>query len=81
MDRQAQWRRILNLLKQNGHTTARELMIDCGIGSPRKRISELKTSPMLAAEGYEIIDTWEDGYNRYGDPVRYKRYILKEVRQ
>ena len=81
MDRMAQWRRILNLMKTDGSVTAGQLMRDCAIGSPRKRISELKKSAMLAAEGYEIIDTYEEGYNRYGDPVRYTRYILKEVRQ
>lgn len=76
MDRQAQWARILFLLKRDGSVTAGGLMRDCGIGSPRKRLSELKRSPVLEAEGYEIVDQYEDGYNRYGDPVRYKRYFL-----
>ena len=77
-DRMTQLRRTLALLRENGSVTAMELTADCGICSPRKRISELKLSPML--DGYEIVDSWEEGHNRFGEPVRYKRYILREVR-
>ena len=77
-DRQTQLRRTLTMLRENGSVTAMELTADGGMCSPRKRISELKHSPML--DGYEIVDIWEEGHNRYGEPVRYKRYILKEAR-
>ena len=79
MDRMTQLRRALVMLKMNGSVTAGELMNVAGMGSPRKRISELKHSPLLA--GYEIVDQWEEGHNRFGEPVRYKRYFLKEVKQ
>ncbi|MBP5720396.1 MAG: hypothetical protein J6W82_04970 [Bacteroidales bacterium] len=74
MDRMTQLRRALAMLRENGSVTAGELMTDAGMCSPRKRISELKRSTMLA--GYEIQDQWEEGHNRYGEPVRYKRYFL-----
>lgn len=34
------------------------------------RIFELK------AMGFEIADKWIDDVNRYGDKIRYKRYII-----
>ena len=77
MDRMTQLRRALSMLREHGSVTAGELMTDCGMCSPRKRISELKRSTMLA--GYEIVDEWEEGHNRYGEPVRYKRYFLKKI--
>ena len=79
MDRMTQLRRALSMLRERGSVTAGELMTDAGMCSPRKRISELKRSTMIA--GYEITDQWEEGHNRYGEPVRYKRYYLREVRQ
>lgn len=68
-----QGRRVLSMLREHGSVTALDLIADCGICSPRKRISELKQN------GYEITDAWEEGQNRYGEPVRYKRYFLKET--
>ena len=78
MDRMTQLRRALSMLRERGSVTAGELMTEAGMCSPRKRISELKRSPML--QGYEIVDQWAEGHNRYGEPVRYKRYYLREVK-
>lgn len=32
----------------------------------------------LKEKGYTIADQWEDGFNRVGNPTRYKRYFLLE---
>lgn len=36
----------------------------------RKVVSDLKD------KGFSIGNIWEEGYNRYGNKVRYKRYFL-----
>ena len=70
---------ILQDLMENGSVTARDLWSRYGIGSPRKAISVLRRSERLKEMGYEITDQWEEGHNKFGQPTRYKRYILKEI--
>lgn len=36
----------------------------------RKVVMDLKD------KGYNICDVWEEGFNRFGDKVRFKRYFL-----
>lgn len=71
--------RILNHLMEHGSVTARELWEDYGIGSPRKRISELRKSPQLEAKGLEITSTRESGHNRFGEPTSFNRYTLRRA--
>lgn len=78
MDRLSQKQRALQHLLQHGSVTARELINDYGMGSPRKRMSELRHSPELAALGYRLVTKEETGKNRYGEPVTYNRYYLEE---
>lgn len=79
MGKSMQRSRILQHLLVYGSTTARELWELYGIGSPRKRISELRKSPHLEKLGYQITDRIEEGHNRFWEPTRYKRYVLEEI--
>lgn len=66
----ADWERILEYMQTHKGITCKECQRDIGTTELRKRICELKD------KGYKIIDTWEDGTNRVGNPTRYKRYFL-----
>lgn len=66
----ADWQRILEYMQTHKGITCKECQRDIGTTELRKRICELKD------KGYKIIDTWEDGTNRVGNPTRYKRYFL-----
>ena len=40
-----------------------------------------KIMSTLREKGYKVHDIWEDGLNRYGNPVRYKRYFVEQDRK
>lgn len=63
--------RVLEALSSPEGTTSGELKDKFGIVDGRKRISELR------AKGLNIVDHMETGFNRYGEPTRYKRYRLE----
>ena len=63
---------VLGYLMLNGSITGREAIDELGTTEVRSRISELRKA------GYIITDAYEEGWNKYGDPVRYKRYRLEE---
>ena len=75
--KETQRARILQHLLQHGSVTARELTYDYGMGSPRKRMSELRRALDAQSSEWEILDEMETGVNRYGEPVIYKRYRLE----
>lgn len=58
---------LLNHLRKADSITLREAMIEYGISSPSKRISELKR------DGHNILDYWR---KNPATGQRYKRYKL-----
>lgn len=52
--------------------TVREANEVLGTTELRKIMSTLRES------GYKVITVWEEGENRYGEPVRYKRYFVEK---
>ena len=69
--KKTQCERIIDYINRYGSITVREMSAYLGIGSPRKRISELKD------KGYEFDKRTEKGKNRFGEPIHYVRYYLK----
>lgn len=72
MDKANQRMRILNYMKQNGGITGIEATNLLHIMDYRKRISEMRRN------GINIGDEWQSKTDRYGMPVRYKRYFIIE---
>ena len=64
--------RILKYMDDFGSITTLEAVVDLGIMRLASRIHELRQS------GYNIVDKFETGKNRYGEPTAYKRYWLKK---
>lgn len=62
--------RIINYMRKHKSLTVAECRDKLGTTELRKRISQLRQ------RGYNIVDRWEDGYNRVGVPTRFKRYFL-----
>ena len=67
-----QKKKIIDYLKKNKIITPVDAMFDLGIMRLAARMSDLKK------DGYNIQMEMETGKNRYGEPVRYARYSLKE---
>lgn len=67
-----QKKKIIDYLKKNKSITPVDAMFDLGIMRLAARMSDLKK------DGYNIQMEMETGKNRYGEPVRYARYSLKE---
>lgn len=61
---------ILKYLKQFHSITPYEAFKDLGITKLATRISEMKK------QGYVFADMWVDDVNRFGEPVRFKKYSL-----
>lgn len=61
--------RIVRFCKDNGSITAWQAMKELGIMRLASRIHDMR-------ERYSIIDEWVDDVNRYGDKIRYKRYVI-----
>jgi len=64
--------RILDYIKAHKTITNREAVINLGINSPTKRISN------LIKAGTSIKREWITGKNRYGESCRYVQYSLGE---
>lgn len=62
--------RILKYMIEHKGITVSECRDFLGTTELRRRICDLKD------KGWEITDSWEDGFNRVGHPTRYKRYFL-----
>ena len=71
--KKTQCERIIDYINKYGSITVREMSAHLGIGSPRKRISELQS------RGYQFKKTVEKGKNRFGEPTHYIRYSFQEA--
>ena len=67
-----QKKKIIDYIKKHKSITPVDAMFDLGIMRLAARMSDLKK------DGYNIQVEMETGKNRYGEPVRYARYFLKE---
>lgn len=68
-----QTERILKYINDFGSITSLQAMQDLGVMRLASRITDLKQA------GYEIDSEYVHSKNRYGDPMRYKRYYMKGV--
>ena len=64
--------RIIGYMKHIGSITSQDAFREFGITRLSARIKELREL------GYKIDTIMVDGFNRYGEPVRYGKYVLKE---
>lgn len=64
--------RIIEYINQFGSITSWQAYQDLGIMQLGARIDQLQK------EGYVFKTEWEQKKNRYGEPVSFKRYYLKE---
>ena len=62
--------RITSYIMRYGSITTMEAYDDLGITKLATRISEMRQL------GMPIVDIFETGKNRFGEPVRYKRYFF-----
>ena len=67
-----QKKRIIEYIKKFGSITSKDAYVDLGITQLGARIFELKN------EGYVFKTEFENGKNRFGEKVMYKRYSLVE---
>ena len=67
-----QCEKIVNYIHTFGSITTLEAFRDLGITRLASRIHDLK------CDGYLINKTVETGRNRFGEPVHYTRYSLRE---
>ena len=68
-----QTERILKYINDFGSITSLQAMQDLGVMRLASRITDLKQA------GYEIDSEFVHSKNRYGEPMRYKRYYMKGV--
>ena len=52
--------------------TGKECSDVLGCTELRKAMSNLRRNPF-----YKVTDIWEEGENKFGDPVKYKRYFVE----
>ena len=64
--------RVLDYMKKFGGITEREASRKIAVDRLSARIYDLKE------DGYEIVTEWVKGKNRYGQKVRFKKYMLKQ---
>lgn len=64
--------KVIDYIKKFGSITSFDAYKDLGITQLATRIFELKE------RGHKIITTCEKGVNRYGDRIRYYRYVLQD---
>lgn len=68
-----QTERILKYINDFGSITSLQAMQDLGVMRLASRITDLKQA------GYEIDSEYVHSKNRYGEPMKYKRYYMKGV--
>lgn len=68
-----QTERILKYINDFGSITSLQAMQDLGVMRLASRITDLKQA------GYEIDSEYVHSKNRYGEPMKYKRYYIKGV--
>lgn len=64
--------RVLDYMKKFGGITEREASRKIAVDRLGARIYDLKE------EEYEIVSEWITSKNRYGQKVRFKKYMLKQ---
>lgn len=64
-----QEKRIFQYCKDNGSITAWQTMKELGIMRLASRICDMRSK-------FNIVDIWVEDINRYGDKIRYKKYII-----
>ena len=65
--------RVMDYINTFGSITSMEAYRDLGIVKLSNVISD------MVKDDEPIVKTWETSFNRWGDPVRYKRYSLQKV--
>lgn len=73
MDKASQKEKILAYCEEHGSITVRDAVVNLGINSPTKRISELRHG------GYDVKVVEEIRTKDNGEKVRYNRYFIKAV--
>ena len=68
--RTTQCQQIVQYIKDFGSITRMDAMYDLGIANFGARESDLKK------QGIYLSGEWEYGKNRYGKPIKWKRYRL-----
>lgn len=68
-----QRQQIIEYINDFGFITSYQAYIDLGITQLATRIKELKE------QGYQFKCEWITKKNRYGKPVKFKKYELEEV--
>ena len=63
--------RLMRYLSDYGTITSIEAIAELGDTRLAATICDLRK------KGYNIVDTWEERVNRYGETVRFKRYSLQ----
>ena len=63
--------RVLNYMREFGSITTYNAFIDLGCSRLSEYIRQIRME-------YRVEDEWINTINRYGEPVKYKRYWLKE---
>jgi hypothetical protein len=66
--------KILAFCAEHGSITVRDAVVRLNINSPRKIISDMRSSEL-----YDVQDITETKMNEYNMPVRYKRYFITKV--
>lgn len=67
----SQHTRILRYMETHKGISPMEAFSELGITKLATRIGEMIRS------GVGIVKIWEEGTDRYGEPVRYRRYFLE----
>ena len=70
-----QTEKVLRYMQEFGSITSLQAMQDLGVMRLASRITDLKQS------GYDVQSRYIHSKNRYGEPVKYKEYYLRDVRE
>ena len=73
--RPTQCERIKKYINDFGSITQLDALRDLGVMRLASRISEMRS------KGMGICSKMETGKNRYGEPIKYKRYYFEEVQE
>ena len=69
-----QYKRIAGYCATRGPISVKSANDEIAVGNLKARISEMRRMPQ-----YDVSDVWVSAENRYGDKIRYKQYMVKEV--
>ena len=66
----SQKERIIEYINKFGSITSLQAYMDLGISQLGARIDGLER------DGYSFYKEWQEGKNRFGEPIKYKKYSL-----